>query len=282
MQDPFGRPFDEIERLARLRVMIEDALANRNRMADRLAAKPGRILKPFSILSMTEPAPLQQGLFLSLEGTEGCGKSTQMRILIERLRTEGYTVVENQEPGATPIGKQIRRILLDPANREMTPMTELLLMFASRAQAAAEIVRPALTSGAIVASDRYTDSTLAYQGAARGIGFSTVWEAHRLAVGSLLPNLTLCLTIDVEQGLDRARRRNLRTGGEAESRIDEQTLDFHRRVLAGYLRIANEDPVRFRLVDGRGSILAVSEAIWRHVQELLALHPHILKQNAHS
>ena len=111
------------------------------------------------------------GLFLSFEGTDGSGKSTQMRLLVEHLRRDGFTVVENQEPGATHIGLQIRRILLDPAHQEMAGMTELLLMFASRAQATAEIIRPALDRGDIVVSDRFTDSTLAYQGEGRGIGF---------------------------------------------------------------------------------------------------------------
>src|SRR5689334_20802197 len=114
-----------------------------------------------------------QGLFLSFEGTEGSGKSTQVRLLVERLRELGLKVVENQEPGATAIGKQIRRILLDPANNEMTSMAELLLMFASRAQAASEVILPALNRGEIVVSDRFTDSTLAYQGFARGLGFDT-------------------------------------------------------------------------------------------------------------
>ena len=111
------------------------------------------------------------GLFLSFEGADGSGKSTQMRFLVERLRSDGLTVVENQEPGATHIGRQIRRILLDPAHQEMAGMTELLLMFASRAQAAAEIIRPALERGEIVVSDRFTDSTLAYQGEGARHGF---------------------------------------------------------------------------------------------------------------
>ncbi|MBV8808055.1 MAG: dTMP kinase, partial [Acidobacteriaceae bacterium] len=152
----------------------------------------------------------RRGLFISFEGTEGSGKTTQMLLLVDRLRGLGYTVVENQEPGATRIGNQIRRILLDPAHEEMAPMTELLLMFASRAQAAAEIIQPALRRGAIVVSDRFTDSSLAYQGAARHLGFETVLEAHRLALDSLFPDLTICLTLDIEFALARAHRRNQR------------------------------------------------------------------------
>src|SRR5436190_21698432 len=134
-----------------------------------------------------------------------------MHLLVERLRSKGFAVTENQEPGATSIGKQIRRILLDPAHQEMAPMTELLLMFASRTQAAAEIILPALRLGHIVVSDRFTDSTLAYQGEARGLGFDTVLRAHRLALGSLMPAVTICIRIDVETGLARAEHRNRRS-----------------------------------------------------------------------
>ncbi len=125
-----------------------------------------------------------RGLFITFEGTEGSGKTTQMRLLAERLRATGLPVTENQEPGATRIGTQIRRILLHPAHKEMAPMTELLLMFASRTQAAAEIIAPALERREIVISDRFTDSTLAYQGEARGLGFDTVLDVHRLALGT--------------------------------------------------------------------------------------------------
>src|SRR5690348_5566568 len=173
----------------------------------------------------------QGGLFITFEGSEGSGKSTQMQLLVERLRQMGFTVVENQEPGATSIGKQIRRILLEPAHQAMAPMTELLLMFASRTQAAAEIIVPALERGHIVVSDRFTDSTLAYQGEARGLGFDTVLKAHRLALGPLLPNLTICIRVDVETGLARAEHRNRRSPEDAtQARLDRQSLDFHRRV----------------------------------------------------
>ncbi|MGH9611409.1 MAG: dTMP kinase, partial [Bryobacteraceae bacterium] len=148
------------------------------------------------------------GLFITLEGTEGSGKTTQMRLLVDRLRAGGNVVTENREPGATRIGSMIRGILLDPEYREMAPMTELLLMFASRVQAAEEIVLPGLERGEIVVSDRFTDSTLAYQGAARGLGFQTVLELHRLALGSLRPDITICLAVDVAEGLARARHRN--------------------------------------------------------------------------
>lgn len=225
---------------------------------------------------MISPAsPIRRGTFISFEGTEGSGKSTQMRLLIEHLRVTGYDVVENQEPGCTSIGKQIRHVLLDPANAEMGPMTELLLMFASRAQAAVEVILPALNRGAVVVSDRFTDSTLAYQGCARNLGFETVWAAHRLAVGSLLPDFTLCIDIDVTVGLARAHARNRRKltqapGSANETRIDQQSLAFHQRVSEGYHRIAALEPERFHLIDGSGDIPAVAQRVWEHVSSLLA------------
>ncbi len=212
-----------------------------------------------------------RGFFLSFEGTEGSGKSTQMRLLVERLRSEGLTVVENQEPGATPIGKQIRRILLDPENREMAPMTELLLMFASRAQAADEIIRPALDRGEVVVSDRFTDSTLAYQGFARGLGFEAVKAAHKLALGSLVPGLTIALEVDLRTGLERAHRRNSAAGEFEcdETRIDQQSLDFHLKVAEGYRQIAASEPHRFQIVDGNGSPAEVSARVWDVVERFV-------------
>jgi dTMP kinase len=210
-----------------------------------------------------------RGLFLSFEGTEGSGKSTQRRLLVERLRAAGWSVVENQEPGATVIGREIRRVLLDPAHAEMTPMTELLLMFASRAQAAAEIVRPALERGAIVVSDRFTDSTLAYQGHARGLGTESVMLAHRLALGSLWPDRTFAIDLDLRTGLERAHARN-REHGESEARIDQQALEFHERVAHGYRLLAEVEPERFRLIDGSGSPAEVAERVWAQTEDLLA------------
>lgn len=212
----------------------------------------------------------KRGLFITLEGTEGSGKTTQMRLLVERLRESGHSVTENQEPGATRIGRQIRRILLDPAHQEMAPMTELLLMFASRAQAAAEIISPALERGEIVVSDRFTDSTLAYQGKARGLGFETVRKAHQIALGDLLPDLTICIEIDIETGLSRAHRRNRVSVNDAsEARLDKQSLEFHKRVGDGYREIAALEPKRFRIVDGRGDPQTVAARVWAEVSPVL-------------
>jgi dTMP kinase len=211
---------------------------------------------------------LPRGLFVTFEGTEGSGKSTQMKLLVARLRESGFSVTENQEPGGTSIGKQVRRVLLSPENSEMAPVTELLLMFASRAQAAAEIICPALARGEIVVSDRFTDSTFAYQGQARGLSFDFVRRAHELALGDLMPDLTVAIDLDLETALARAGRRNA-ASADAESRIDDQSFAFHASVLAGYREIARREPRRFRFVDGRGTPAEVAQRVWREIEPLL-------------
>src|SRR6202167_1546975 len=170
-----------------------------------------------------------RGLFITFEGPDGSGKSTQARILAERLRGEGRPVLESVEPGGTPIGQQIRRILLDPANKEFTATDELLLMFAARAQNVEQWILPALGEGKIVISDRFTDSSLAYQGAARGLGWDTVLQVDRIACQGLVPDLTLCIDIDTETGLARAQSRN-RNAGSHEARIDEQDVEVQHKV----------------------------------------------------
>ena len=221
---------------------------------------------------MTNPARpnTRRGLFITFEGTEGCGKTTQQRLLVSRLRDCGYSVTENQEPGTTRIGTQIRRILLNPAHDEMSRMTELLLMFASRTQAATEIIIPALERGDIVVSDRFSDSTLAYQGEGRGLGFEVVRKLHQLALGDLGPDITLCIEIDIETGLSRARRRNRSSPKqESEARLDRQSLEFHKRVADAYKKIAALEPQRFRFVDGRADMETVAARVWSEVSPLL-------------
>ncbi len=150
-----------------------------------------------------------RGVFLTFEGPDGSGKSTQARLLTERLRAEGHQVIETAEPGGTPIGQQIRRILLDPANHDLRAIPELLLMFAARAQNVEQWILPALEQGQIVVCDRFTDSSIAYQGAGRGLGWKTVLDLDRIACHGLVPDLTLCIDIDTETGLARAHSRNL-------------------------------------------------------------------------
>jgi dTMP kinase len=214
---------------------------------------------------------IESGLFLTFEGVEGGGKSTQMRLLEERLRAEGRTVVRNIEPGGTAIGKQIRAILLDAANSHLSATAELLLFFASRAQAVDEVIVPALAQGAIVVSDRFTDSTLVYQGAARGLGIDVVHDLDRVACRGLRPKLTLCLDLDVETGLARARARNAKGQG-GETRLDDESLEFHRKVRAAYHELAGREPERVRLVDAARPVDVVAAEIWSLVAPLLHVH----------
>jgi dTMP kinase len=193
-----------------------------------------------------------KGLFVTFEGPDGSGKSTQARLLAERLRQRGRDVLESVEPGGTPIGQQIRRILLDPANKELTPTAELLLMFAARAQNVEQWILPALQQGKIVISDRFTDSSIAYQGSGRGLGWDKVLELGRITCQGLVPDLTLCIDIDTETGLARALGRGS-TEGAAELRFEEQTIEFHHKVREAYRELARREPERFRLIDGSGT-----------------------------
>lgn len=206
------------------------------------------------------------GLFLTFEGPDGSGKSTQARLLAERLQREGYQVLESVEPGGSSIGQQIRRILLDPANREMRPVTELLLMFAARAQNVEQRILPALAQGKIVVSDRFTDSSLAYQGAGHELGRETVLEIDRIACRGLAPDLTLCIDIDTETGLARAHSRNQ----QHEMRYEQQDVEFHRRVRSAYHELARREPQRFRLIDGQGAPQDIAAKVWQEVAGVLA------------
>ncbi len=206
----------------------------------------------------------QRGRFITFEGIDGSGKSTQMRMLAERLRAEGHDVFEAVEPGGTAIGRQIRRILLDAANQDLRPTTELLLYFASRAQNVDECILPALSAGKIVLCDRFTDSTLAYQGYARGLGEETVLALDRIACHGLAPDLTLLIDMDLETGLARAQRRNAGAAA-AETRMDDQSLEFHRKVREAYLALAKQHADRFRIIDGGGTPEAVAERVWQSI-----------------
>ena len=209
-----------------------------------------------------------RGKFITFEGPEGSGKSTQLRILGSRLRAAGHRVFETAEPGGTPIGMQIRRVLLDKENIEMRPTTELLLMFACRAQNVDQWILPALADGQIVLSDRFTDSTLVYQGIARGLGTEVVYEVDRIACRGLVPDLTLVIDIDTETGLGRARARNARTHG-VETRLDEQAIEFHKKVREAYRQLASDEPARVRLIDGARDEETVAREVWETVTALI-------------
>jgi dTMP kinase len=204
--------------------------------------------------------PMQRGRFITFEGIDGCGKTTQFRLLAQWLRERGKDVVETVEPGGTAIGQQIRRILLDPASAEIQPRTELLLYFASRAQNVDQVIRPALDSGRMVLCDRFTDSTLVYQGCGRGLDMDVVLDLDRIACRGLKPDVTLLIDIDLETSLMRAKRRNERVG-PSESRIDEESAAFHERVRQGYLALAKAEPDRIVVIDGREGIGEVGQRI---------------------
>jgi dTMP kinase len=206
----------------------------------------------------------RRGLFITFEGPDGSGKSTQARMLAERLRGEGRAVLESVEPGGTPIGQQIRRILLDPTNKELTPVAELLLMFAARAQNVEQWILPALHQGQIVISDRFTDSSIAYQGSGRGLGWESVLKLDRIACQGLTPDITLCIDIDTETGLARAQAR-----GGLETRLEEQAIEFHHKVRDAYHELARREPQRFRLIDGGGSPEAIATKVWEEVAALI-------------
>jgi dTMP kinase len=208
----------------------------------------------------TEQTEARRGRFITFEGIDGCGKTTQFRLLAQWLREHGKDVVETVEPGGTSIGQQIRRILLDPASAEIQPRTELLLYFASRAQNVDQVIRPAIESGRIVLCDRFTDSTFVYQGCGRGLDSDVVLELDRIACRGLKPDITFLIDIDPETSLARARRRNERVG-PAESRIDDESAAFHDRVRRGYLALAKAEPERIVAIDGTASIGDVAQRI---------------------
>jgi dTMP kinase len=210
----------------------------------------------------------RRGLFITLEGIDGTGKSTQHRLLVRYLRARGYTVCATREPGGTRAGERIRSILLASTTRQLAPLAELALIYAARAQHLAEVVRPALTRGEVVVSDRYNDASLAYQGHGRKLGVETVRAFDRIVCGPTQPDLTLLLDLGPKTSLARAQgretRRNSRRG-----RFEAQGLAFHARVRSGYLAIAQEEPRRVKVVRADRPVAAVQAEIRRIVDEFL-------------
>ena len=203
------------------------------------------------------------GIFITLEGPDGSGKTTQIAYLRSLFEREGYTVVQTREPGGTPIADRIRSLILDPAHREMTARTEALLYMAARAQHTAELIRPALARDAVVISDRYTDSTLVYQGVARGLPQEALVWLNRFATEDLVPDLTLLLDGDSGKLAQRLADRGNR------DRLDSEGLDFHQRVRAGFLRLAEQNPDRFRVIDGEQPVENVRCSIEKCVMDFL-------------
>lgn len=212
---------------------------------------------------------MAKGLFITFEGTEGCGKSTQVELLARRLRSLGHRVRTLREPGGTPIGEEIRHTLKHSNNNQaMTAEAELLLMNASRAQLVREIIRPAIAAGEIIVCDRFYDSTTVYQGYGRQLDLKMVKSVIDVAVGETRPHLTLLLTVSQEiSDFRRAMRQS--TLPFMRDRIEEADKSFFERVAKGYLAIATAEPNRIRVLDGSGEVEPVCEKIWEIIQPMM-------------
>jgi dTMP kinase len=202
-----------------------------------------------------ESVSSRRGTFITFEGLDGCGKSTQLERLAAVLRARGLAVVTTREPGGTPTGERIRQLLLDVRTAGLDPNTELALMFASRAQHLREVILPSLAAGEVVLCDRFTDSSEAYQGGGRKLGSAAIWDLHRILCGGLQPDLTILMDSDVASSVERARRRNRDRSPEAadESRFESENRSFFARVHVTYLEIAKREPQRVAIVDARGT-----------------------------
>ena len=203
-------------------------------------------------------------LFITFEGPEGSGKTTQVKRLAQRLAGCGSHVLALREPGGTSIGEQIRDVLHSLDNREMQSRTEILLYCAARAQLVGQVIRPHLESGGVVLCDRYADSTLAYQGYGRGLDLATLRMILDFATSGLKPDLTLYLDIDVEAGLKRKR-----VGGEEWNRMDDLEVDFYRRVRAGYLEMVTQEPTRWAVIDAAQDAETIAEEIGKMVERVV-------------
>ena len=203
------------------------------------------------------------GFFITFEGIEGCGKSTQIALLRDCLAESGHSVLVTREPGGTPIAEAIRDVLLDPAHGAMGATAELLLYEAARAQHVHEKIAPALEAGQVVLCDRFADSTTAYQGAGRGIDPAILNTLHRMATGGIWPDLTLLIDLPVALGLERARERGRR------DRIEQESIEFHQRVREGFLSLARDEPERIRVIAGDAPVETVHEAVRRAVEAVL-------------
>jgi dTMP kinase len=212
-----------------------------------------------------------RGRFITFEGIEGCGKSSQAARLVERLQAAGHRVHAAREPGGTPAAEAIRGVMLDPAHEGLSAETELLLVTAARADHCRRVLEPALAAGTNVVCDRFSDSTRAYQGGGRQLDPDTIERVDAFATGGLVPDATLLLDLPAELGLERARSRNHEAGsdGAAESRIDDEDLAFHRRVRSGFLRLAGQEPTRLWVIDASGDVDDVSARIDRALERAL-------------
>jgi len=205
---------------------------------------------------------MQKGLFITFEGTDGSGKTTQITLIKEFLSNKGYEVVLSREPGGTRVSELIRDLILDPANVEIYPLTEMILYAASRAQHVAQVIKPAIDMGKIVICDRFVDSSYAYQGCGRGVDLKIVTDVNRVAIDGMIPDITFFLDIDPEIAI--ARRINS-TGAD---RIEQEKIDFHTRVYDGYKKMALLYPDRIKTIDANKSIEEISFQINEYLMEL--------------
>ncbi len=216
----------------------------------------------------------RRGIFITFEGVEGSGKTTQAGLCCDYLREKGLEVIETREPGGTGLGEAIRKVLLSPVNSAPTPISELLLFLAARAQQVAEIIMPAIAAGKWVVCDRFSDSTLAYQGYGRGINVEGIRNINDLATGGLKPDLTILLDLDVEIGIKRAitEKSEFANGGRGD-RIEKEAREFHRIVRNGYLELAQQEPGRIKLIPATGSIDEVHKSVVSLVESFLVSGP---------
>lgn len=218
-----------------------------------------------------------RGKFITFEGLDGCGKSTQLKKLAASLRSQGLSVVTTREPGGTPTAEKIRQLVLDTRTDGLAPLAELALMFAARAQHIKEVIQPAVAEGSIVLCDRFTDSTEAYQGGGRKLGTQPVLALHRILCGNLQPELTILMDSDVTASVERARRRNKThaagrgRGKSDENRFEQESRAFFGRVHNGYLAIAKRETQRVALVNARGTPEATHRMILDIVRKKLRL-----------
>jgi dTMP kinase len=213
----------------------------------------------------------KRGKFITFEGLDGCGKSTQMEKLVQVLRKEGLEVVTTREPGGTPIGERIRAVVLDSRTHGLAPLAEVALMFGSRAQQIHENILPALERGTWVVCDRFTDSSEAYQGGGRQLGSEAILSLHRVLCGNLQPDLTILMDTDVSASVNRARRRNQQKsdGQGDENRFEKESRAFFTRVRDKFLEIAEREPKRVALIDARSPLEITHTKIMRAVRERL-------------
>ncbi len=211
-------------------------------------------------------------MFITLEGIEGSGKTTQTGHISRFLHSRGFDVVVTREPGGTEVGGKIRSILLDPENKDMTPGAELLLYTADRVQHIRQVIQPALASGKIVLCDRYFDATLVYQGYARGLDIHAIQELHRLMCDGLSPALTLLFDLTPEEGLSRAWKQ-IHNGDRSgsETRFEKETVDFHRKVRRGYLELAQRMPDRFQIIDASQDEEGVRQQVFAILNRYLSI-----------